>query len=95
MNHEGGLRAVINADNMGSHWWLARALVMPRERRGQGVGTAMLQALFEELRKQGCVELWVTPGGYDGDTERQFRFYLKNGFVPSPTDPDLLIWRPK
>jgi GNAT superfamily N-acetyltransferase len=94
MNHEGRLRAAMSADNLGSHWWLARAIVDPAEHRGKGIGSDMLKRLLAAVARQGCTELHVTPGGYEGLTKRQFNFYLKNGFAHVEGNEHLLIWRP-
>ena len=64
-------------------WYVNRVLVQPQELRGRGIGTRLLQTLIRELReKAGAEVLVVDPGGYDGDTDRQRRFYKKSGFVP-------------
>jgi GNAT superfamily N-acetyltransferase len=63
-------------------WWITRALVQPKKCCNQGIGSIMLQMLIKELKKYGAKKILVTPGGYDQETEKQFRFYEKNGFVP-------------
>lgn len=95
LHHEGGLRAVASADNVGDHWWVNRVLVDPPARRGSGVGTQMVKELLEAVTRQGCKELHVCPGGYDGKTKLQFKFYLKLGFTRIKGEPGLLIWRPQ
>ena len=95
LHHEGPTRAVASADNMGDFWWISRVLVEPRSQRGQGVGSEMLQLIQQAVVRQGCTELRVCPGGYDNDTERQFRFYQKLGFQTFPDEPEMLFWRPE
>lgn len=66
----------------GPLWWLSRALVHPPEERGKGVGRNLLRAILARLRdRQEPIRLIVEPGGYEGNTARQSRFYLNNGFV--------------
>jgi 23S rRNA pseudoU1915 N3-methylase RlmH len=58
--------------------------------RGVGIGSEMMRKLLEAVRRQGCRELKVAPGGYEGDTERQMRFYAQHGFEPTE---DGMVWR--
>lgn len=91
--YKDGIRATSSVDNMGEYWWVSRVLVEPRTERGKGIGTAMLRELLQAVVRQGGVEVRVTPGGYDNDTKRQFKFYLKQGFQPSE-EREMLVWRP-
>jgi GNAT superfamily N-acetyltransferase len=84
-------RGTASADRLpDGRWWISRVVVNPEKVRGAGVGSAMMKKLMETLRGMGCRELWVAPGGYDGDTDRQVRFYAKHGFVL--TDGGM-VWR--
>lgn len=70
-------------------WWITRALVQPKECCNHGIGSTMLQMLIKELKKYGTKKILVTPGGYNQETERQFHFYEKNGFVlPTPEETE-------
>lgn len=80
---EGGWKpAIVQASNMGSHWYLNRAMV-PEAYRGQGVGSKLLKELFAQLDMHKAGLLIVEPGGYGADPKKQRNFYLKNGFVES------------
>ena len=49
------------------HPWLAALVVVP-ERRGQGIGSALVRALLQEARRLGCDELYLgtdIPGFYE------------------------------
>jgi len=82
-------RGSVEANSLfGTIWWIARAVIVPTEQRGKGIGSAMLKALFKAVTKQGtCTRLIVCPGGYNGNKKKQFHFYEKNGFRhPVPAD---------
>lgn len=62
-------------------WWVARAIIQPISKRGNGIGSKMFDLLKEELLKEKCnTKIIVAPGGYGLDQDRQIKFYLKNGF---------------
>ena len=84
-------------DNLGDgRWWVSRVLVAVRNMRGQGIGSKILQrAVQEVLKRDPNAKIIVSPGGYDNNTEQQFNFYKKNGFVPLDGDPDSLIYKGK
>ena len=86
-------RALAAADFLGDRWWISRVIVRARDNRGKGLGSEVLRRLLDEIAKQPCTTVCVSPGGYDGDTERQWAFYVKNGFKPGD-EPDLLVWEP-
>ena len=44
---------------------------------GEGTGTALLEALVERLKTQGCARLWLTT---TNDNLRALRFYMRRGF---------------
>lgn len=73
-----------------SQWWINRVLVQPESVRGLGVGGHMLDCLLETIANRGGREVFVAPGGYGNNTQRQLRFYLAHGF--KPVEPDLLRW---
>lgn len=75
-------------------WWIARVVVSRAEKRGAGIGTFMLKRLLETIASHpgGVRLLVVAPGGYSNESERQYRFYRKNGFVDSG-DIGLLMQR--
>jgi len=73
-------------------WWIARAIVKPETLRGKGLGSKMLSLLKDEVIKQGCKKLFVCPGGYEENKEKQFNFYIKNGFEKDKNDDGQLIW---
>jgi predicted GNAT family acetyltransferase len=80
----------------GNDWWVSRVLVGDRELRGQGVGSILLtKAIQEVLKHDPQARITVEPGGYEGQTEKQFNFYKKNGFVDVPEHTDLLIYQKK
>lgn len=54
-------------------------IVLPA-RRGAGIGSALLQFVIEEARKQGVLRITLLT---DGDNERAQALYRKNGFVES------------
>jgi len=55
---------------------LIEELVVREGLRGQGVGSALLQALFSRMQECAEVGLGVMP-----ENERAIRFYRKHGFV--------------
>lgn len=69
------------ASNIGDFWYVNRVFV-PENKRGQGIGTGLVNRLIEEVRKQGGKRMIVEPGGYGVDPHRQVNFYVKLGFTP-------------
>jgi GNAT superfamily N-acetyltransferase len=61
------------------NWWISRAFVSPKF-RNQGVGSHIMKLAIDEVKKHKGKLILVTPGGYEGNTQRQFNFYAKNGF---------------
>ncbi len=61
-------------------------LFVAQTARGQGLGTALLRAVREFARAQGCVYLTVstTPSNVEARD-----FYIHHGFAPAPPSP----WR--
>lgn len=86
-----------SASNLGGHWWVERVLVQEHHAvRGVGLGSEMLKRLLKSIVEVDEMEgrstlVQVCPGGYGADPERQFNFYLKNGFKRTK-NPDLLEW---
>lgn len=58
---------------------IAQEMYVRPERRGQGLGTGLLEAAITEARRAGCstIELATPPAG-----ERQEKFYRRLGFAP-------------
>ena len=55
---------------------------VPKDYRGRGIGSALLEAFKESSRRAGHRHVVVEPGGYaDADQERRVRWYEKHGFV--------------
>ena len=71
-------------------WWIARVNVH-RKYRGKGYGSKLLNALVDEIFSRGGLRIEVAPGGYGEDPEKQYAFYMKNGFVRDEENPDLLV----
>lgn len=61
-----------------------------------GVGGKLLDLAVEGIleREPGAL-IKVCPGGYDGNTEAQFRFYKKHGFVETEDRDTLVYARPR
>jgi GNAT superfamily N-acetyltransferase len=85
------IRGNVSADLFNDHWNIARAVVLPQEARNCGIGTKMLKAFFLEVKKSVIKKVIVYPGGYEGQTEKQFNFYLKNGFKVGENSHEL-VW---
>lgn len=76
-----GKLSVANADNlMDGNWWISRVNVNDKI-RGKGIGTTLLKRLINEVLTYGETNIIVAPGGYNADTDKQFHFYEKNGFI--------------
>lgn len=74
------------------NWWISRALVKPTNYRSKGIGSKLLKILIDEIKKKNSKYILVTPGGYEDETEKQFRFYEKNGFViPDKTQLPVIL----
>lgn len=59
-----------------------KELYVTRERRGTGVGSALMAALFETATEHGCARVeWTT----DSDNESARRFYARLGDHRLPT----------
>lgn len=86
--------AIAAADLVGDFWWVSRVLVGLPEFRGQGLGSLAVQRMLEKIASQSQLPIRVAPGGYTNETEKQFRFYEKNGFKRVEGEPGLLEWRP-
>jgi GNAT superfamily N-acetyltransferase len=85
-------RATCDLAKIGDEWLVTRCLV--KGPRGRGVGSACLRAALQEAARLGAKRVIVAPGGYEGDTERQVRFYTNNGFKPASEPAGALEWRP-
>jgi GNAT superfamily N-acetyltransferase len=53
---------------------LLRSIVVRDENRGQGTGTAILNALLAEARAAGCEEIWLL-------TTSAHQFFVRHGFA--------------
>lgn len=74
-------------------WEVCRVLVEDKYQR-QGYGRKMLEMLFKHLRDNTeATHVGVNPGGYDGNTKRQFAFYKNCGFEDAPGTPGRLIYK--
>ena len=86
--------SVASADNMmNGSWWISRVNVQGVD-KGTGVGSKLLQKLVDEILFYGPTKILVAPGGYHGDTVKQFNFYRKNGFVDGDEE-GLLVYQEK
>ncbi|MHB8107883.1 MAG: GNAT family N-acetyltransferase [Candidatus Cryosericum sp.] len=74
---------VVDLQKSGRYWILSR-IVVPRDARGQGVGTALMQALMREADAEGAI-VALTPSTDFGasSTSRLAKFYRRFGFVPN------------
>lgn len=61
------------------------------DRRDRGLGTELLQAMFDELRSRGCGEVHINVDEQDIDTRR---FYERHGFsnLQDGTDERMLCY---
>lgn len=55
----------------------------------KGIGLIFLKKLVESIPSNS--EIIVSPGGYLTDKDKQFKFYLKNGFSKTD-DENILIY---
>lgn len=84
--------SIASADNMlDGRWWISRVNVQGVE-RGKGIGSILLKKLVEEILFYGETNIIVAPGGYHEDSEKQYNFYRKNGFV-NFNEEGLLIYK--
>lgn len=67
-------------------WWISRAIIQPKEYRNQGIGSLLLKEVIETITYLNGSKIYVIPGGYDQNTEKQCNFYLKNGFILCPEE---------
>lgn len=72
-------------------WYISRVFVK-EHLRGKSIGSQVLQTLLSEIKKQNTKKVIVSPGGYDNDKDRQFNFYLKNGFKHSIENDEILVY---
>jgi len=80
-------RGTVDAFHAGEGiWWITRALVQPTKCRNQGVGSVMLRMLINKIAGFHGKKIFVTPGGYEGEKNKQFNFYEKNGFIIPSVD---------
>lgn len=95
--YRGSMRdaGIASIDSLGNgQWWISRVLVNNPKIRRQGIGSEILQrAIKEVLKHEPKARIIVSPGGYDMDTESQFNFYRKNGFVDLEGEEDTLIYK--
>ena len=85
--------SIANIDHIADgRWWISRVNVQGYE-KGSGIGSKLLKKAIEEVFKQDALaNIIVAPGGYDNETEKQFNFYKKNGFIDSD-EKGLLIYK--
>jgi GNAT superfamily N-acetyltransferase len=72
-----------------TEWYVNRVFIRPEFRR-QGIGRALVLRMLEEVTRQGCTKLVLTPGGYDLPYEVQRDFYVACGFRVINDDDGLL-----
>lgn len=84
--------SIASADRIFDGRWYVSRVMVRENHRGKGVGSKLLNMMIEEIKSRPDKgDIIVTPGGYDGDTKRQFDFYKKNGFVETDK-PEMLIY---
>jgi GNAT superfamily N-acetyltransferase len=76
------LPALIAGDGLGLVTWRrigdhAELVTINAEPAGQGIGTALLEALIERLQNLGCARLWLTT---TNDNLSALRFYMRREF---------------
>jgi GNAT superfamily N-acetyltransferase len=62
--------------------------------QGKGIGGALCAVMKAACAEMGAKEVRVCPGGYDGNTKRQMRFYQSNVF-DFGDDEEMMTWRPR
>ena len=78
--------------NLKGEWYVNRVKV-PNGQEGKGIGSIILQKAINEIKKHNPKSIYVTPGGYHADEEKQFNFYKKNGFIEMEGIPELLYYK--
>jgi predicted GNAT family acetyltransferase len=63
-------------------WYVNRVLIEPLIQRGKGLGTALMTALIDEVRRRKGKHILLEPYGYGSDPKRLRRFYGRLGFIP-------------
>ncbi len=62
-------------------WYISRINVIKKQ-RGMGIGSKLLSALINEIKSRSDKgNIIVFPGGYNEDSDKQFSFYKRNGFI--------------
>lgn len=61
-------------------WYLSEVIVSADNDRCKGLGSALVKALVDEVRRRGGHTLLVEPGGYGSDPKRLAVFYERLGF---------------
>ncbi len=84
--------AVAQADRLDDRWWVSRVLVPQSQARGQGLGSIAVQRMLAVIAGISDRPVYVSPGGYQDNTEQQYRFYLRNGFRRIEPETDCLVW---
>jgi predicted GNAT family acetyltransferase len=62
-------------------WYISRVFV-EADWRSRGVGTAMMGAVIDEIRRRGGKHILLEPYGYGSDPTRLKKFYSRLGFIP-------------
>lgn len=83
--------SVVEMSNMDDNEWMINRANVKSE-KSKGLGSLLLKTAIDEVLKYNPISIFVTPGGYNTDTEKQFNFYKKNGFVEMKNVPELLYY---
>ena len=83
---DGGVVGVVSLHvtpffNEGTSRGRITSLVVGEDRRGQGIGRALLDAAEEAARRRGCYAIELTSGAHRRDAHR---FYLAAGYEVQP-----------
>lgn len=89
-----GRLAIASADRIIPGCWNVSRVNVPQEHRRRGIGSHLIQALIQRLRRDPSEHdqyLFVHPGGYGESLEEQINFYKRNGFKEG-VPPVLMRW---
>lgn len=74
--------AMLNASPFRDNDLYINRVNVPKEHRGRGIGSALMQAFLESARQVGVKRIFVEPGGYQlKDQPRRVRWYEEHGFI--------------
>lgn len=75
-----GILEISNVFN-DNNWYINR-INIPIEFRSNNIGSRLLHiAKIILINVYNCNSIYVTPGGYNMDRDKQFNFYIRNGFI--------------